>query len=270
MKIVDAFTFFDELELLEMRLRELAPVVDAFVLVESDTSFAGHRKPLVFHEHRERFAEYPIEYVCVRDMPGGDDAWAREHFQRDAIARGLGALAPDDIVMISDVDEIPRRESVAHLRDLHRDITFFQMRLSYFAFNYVRKGEPQGGLLYTTAVHADRARTESPSELRESRRPYHRKGYEDDGGTRFLRDAGWHLSYFGDEERIRGKIRNFSHQEHNTEELLASLNLEEITSSRRDIFGREKFHWEVVPSVTDLPDAVRRDPGKYGHFFVSA
>jgi beta-1,4-mannosyl-glycoprotein beta-1,4-N-acetylglucosaminyltransferase len=126
-RLFDCFTFYDELDLLELRLAELGDIVDRFVLVEATSTFQGQPKPLVFEREKARFARWldKIEHVVI-DFPDPipalsrksrskgkverAKAWDREYYQRDQIMRGLGGAGPDDIIMVSDVDEIPRRE----------------------------------------------------------------------------------------------------------------------------------------------------------------
>lgn len=78
--IVDGFIFFNELDLLEIRLHELDEVVDAFILVESKVTFTGRSKELFFQGNRDRYARFlsKIRHVVVEDMPSGPDPWARE------------------------------------------------------------------------------------------------------------------------------------------------------------------------------------------------
>jgi beta-1,4-mannosyl-glycoprotein beta-1,4-N-acetylglucosaminyltransferase len=94
--IYDCFTFFNELDLLELRLKTLGDIVDRFVLVESTRTFTNQPKPLNFELNKERFQAYldRIIYVIVDDNPDGDDPWVREQFQRDAVVRGLNSVNP--------------------------------------------------------------------------------------------------------------------------------------------------------------------------------
>ncbi|MBY0430568.1 MAG: N-acetylglucosaminyltransferase, partial [Rhodospirillales bacterium] len=139
MRVFDCFSFFNEFDVLEIRLHELQGVVDRFVLVEADRTHAGQPKPLYFHENRQRFAAFldRIEHVVVRDMPEGDDPWRRERFQRDCITRGLGGAGPDDLVMVSDVDEIPRAAFVSLMCNLSAPLFALRMPVSYFKINYL-------------------------------------------------------------------------------------------------------------------------------------
>ena len=114
-RLFDCFTFFNELDLLELRLRELNPLVHRFVLVEAPQTFTGLTKPLHFKLNRDRFEGFlpKIVYVELPEFPiGMVSAWDREHYSRRAMMRGLTDTAPDDLVLISDVDEIPKPASL--------------------------------------------------------------------------------------------------------------------------------------------------------------
>jgi len=117
MSVYDCFTFYNELVPLEIRLHELDPLVDQFVVVEATTTFSGEPKPLYFARHRDRFAPFldRIRHVVVEDMPAVTDGnrWPLEIHQRRCIVRGLTGSVDDDIVIISDADEIPSRAALA-------------------------------------------------------------------------------------------------------------------------------------------------------------
>lgn len=111
MAIYDCFTFFNELDLLEIRLKILSPYVDFFVLVEATKTHHGIDKECIFAKNRERYKEYndKIIYICVEDVPEykGSGDMGIENFQRNCIMRGLvDKCRPDDYIIVSDVDEI--------------------------------------------------------------------------------------------------------------------------------------------------------------------
>jgi beta-1,4-mannosyl-glycoprotein beta-1,4-N-acetylglucosaminyltransferase len=91
MKIYDCFTFYNELDLLELRLQELYDHVDHFVLVEANRTFQNNSKPFYFGENQHRFARYmdKIIHIQVNDMPESTDAWGREAHQRICDLRRL-------------------------------------------------------------------------------------------------------------------------------------------------------------------------------------
>ena len=125
-QVVDCFTFFNELDILELRLAELDNVVDFHVLVEATHTFTGQRKKLYYDEVKAepRFAKYlhKIVHLVIRNgvhetaQLSSEQVWKREHFQRDQINRGLDRLKlkETDILLISDVDEIPDATTVEY------------------------------------------------------------------------------------------------------------------------------------------------------------
>jgi len=118
----DIITFFNELDLLEIRLEVLNDHVDYFVLVEAAQTFSGHDKPLYYAENKERFAKWNhkiIHYVVeegneeVMEMAKrspnvgqGEHYWVREFYQKEMIKKALMNLNDEDICYVSDVDEI--------------------------------------------------------------------------------------------------------------------------------------------------------------------
>jgi beta-1,4-mannosyl-glycoprotein beta-1,4-N-acetylglucosaminyltransferase len=113
--LIDAFMFFDELELLEIRLHELDSIVERFILVEAPITHSGREKPLVFLENKHLFERFlpKIEHLIVLDMPSTGDPWIRERWQRAAIMRGINpSWNSYDLMISSDVDEIPKASSI--------------------------------------------------------------------------------------------------------------------------------------------------------------
>ena len=265
--IVDCATFYNELDILEIRLAELYPVVDRFILVEATVTHKGDPKPLYYARDRQRYADYndKIIHVVAGDLPGGDTQaaiWRREIGQRQAIARGLRDVPDDAVVMVSDLDEIPRREVVRYLANGLPDdlIATFDQTLYYgFVNKYCTNLRWSG----TRATQAANVRALTPDGIRwETLKPrsneYPRHGR--------IENAGWHLSYFGDAEHIRQKMTSFLHQELVSE---ASTNLETIERRRLgtdDLWGRSEQVFAFGPA-SDLPWAIRCDPVKYAQYF---
>ena len=123
MKTYDCFTFFNELDVLEIRLKEMWDVTDYFVIAESNLSHSGKPKDYILLDNWERFKPYhsKIRRIQVDDMPETKDSWVREKFQRWALGRGLEDLEADDVVIVSDLDEIPRAEIVEMIKTDEND-----------------------------------------------------------------------------------------------------------------------------------------------------
>lgn len=196
--IVDCFTFYNELEILKKRLRYLSAKVDKFVLVESTVTHKGNPKKLYYKDNRDEFAEWndKIEYVLVSDNPTDENPWSRENHQRNCIQRGLDRLGlrSDDIVMISDVDEIPDLRFVGNIPVGHEIVTAHMYSFEY-SFDFMQTREPWFGTVMTRYGNMN-----NPQYYRERRWHFP-----------FCQYSGWHLSSFGDADFVYNKITNFAH-----------------------------------------------------------
>lgn len=136
--VIDAFTFFQELDLLEFRLKYLDDAVDYFVIAESNLTHSGKSKPYHFLENESRFDRWKdkIIYIGVEQSTLGlsfdkverytpsDGAWILENQQRNALYHIQSILSDNDIVMISDLDEIPNKQLIYKMRAM--DLSSFQ------------------------------------------------------------------------------------------------------------------------------------------------
>ena len=122
----DCFTFFNELDLLEIRLNVLNDIVDKFVLVEATRTQQNKEKPLYYKENKERFKEFQdkIIHIIVNDYPDNLKQWTIENYQRNCIKRGLKDCSPDDLIVISDLDEIPKPEILKEINNPQNIIAF--------------------------------------------------------------------------------------------------------------------------------------------------
>lgn len=124
-EIYDCFPFFNELELLEIRLEELFEVVDHFVIVEAKKSFTGLPKPLYYADNKNIFDKYKekIIHIVLDDLPAdgkNEQAfWINEIHQHNAAVKGLMNCKPNDIIMLSDADEIPRCSTIQKIKEFH-------------------------------------------------------------------------------------------------------------------------------------------------------
>ena len=223
--VYDCFSFFNELDLLEIRLNVLKDVVDKFVLVEASSTHTGHPKPLFYSENKDRFAafESKIIHIVIDDFPAPPEhyteqqvSWMRENFQRNAIMRGLADANEDDLIVISDLDEIPRPEVLTRI-SAYEGVT--ALALEQFAYylnfkNYTHetitvtralsyknlvddssfKGLPVDFRGFDAAVNLG----PTPTKARECR------------PTRVVKNAGWHFSYIGGAEKIVKKIQSIA------------------------------------------------------------
>lgn len=264
-KVWDCFLYNGEVDVLAIRLNELKDIVDRFVIVVSDTTFSGTRRqfgcsfnyPNIIGELIDR-----TELVLVTDMPDTPNPWEREYYQRNAITRGLADAAPDDLIMISDVDEIPRADVVREMVDNVRHEAFgLRLAFYYFLLNYRCTSGSEANKVWNCAVTKRLLDTSSPDSIRYL--VHMQRCAITDGTTlhmpHIIKDAGWHFSYLGDDETVRAKIRAFSHQEYNTPEVLDAIDINRIVGEGEDLFGRPGYGWRLV-GTEGLPEWVRSQP----------
>lgn len=271
MKIIDAFCFFNELDMLELRLNILAPYVDHFIVVEADHTFSGKPKASSFAANRARFAPFADKishHIARIDTSAMDfstrpercdrstDFWKVEYAQRNAIADALKAFAPSDLAIASDVDEIPAPAAIERIRQsawrqlLVRTIPhiFKQEEFFYNATNL--RDEPCLGSIITSCSNFARF---TPQRIRTKRKRMPK-----------IAHGGYHFSYFMTPELISNKISSFSHQEFNNEKFNTQDRIADRMTQGKDLFDRP------IPSrvvtLEHFPPEVKRHLVKYPSF----
>jgi hypothetical protein len=266
MKIYDILPFFNELEVLEIRIKELWDVVDYFVVAESNLSHSGKPKEYIFENNIERFAPYmsKIRHIKVDDMPETPDSWVRERFQRKACERGLYDLAPEDIVITSDCDEIARAEIIEMIKedenDYDRYILFipqFQYKLNYMKFFQNSKNA-------NIIVTRGRAYT-NPQTEREYTFYWNPKPPE----TVMVDHGGWHFTYFGDNDHAITKIKNFAHTETDTPDMIARHNIQWFIDNKYGHHGpKDPERFEYVQVNEYFPKCITENLDQWQHMII--
>ena len=248
--VYDCFQFFNELDILKIRLNVLSPVVDRFVISEATETFSGLKKPLYYEENKDMFAEFAdkIIHVVVEDTPQGDTHY-RDTFQKNAVTRGLKDCTDDDVIIFSDLDEIPNPDKIQEiLQNFRKDkIYHFAQRLFYC---YLNMEEVSGSLLsyagefegvkqkkwIGTKMLSYQLLREQNLMLGELRFPERKEI-----GIR-VDDGGWHFGYMGGHgqkdirKRVQEKVVSAAHQEYNSKHVLS--NVTDQIKDGKDIFGR--------------------------------
>ena len=206
--IVDAFIFYNEFDLLEYRLHLLYKYVDQIIIVESTHTFVGNEKELYYKNNINRFEKYndKIIHIIVDDMPIQTNKhiqksiWDNEFHQRNCIQRGLDKLKlnDNDIILLTDIDEIPNPNIFNYLNNSQLSINALYMDLYWYNLN--RKNmevvwKHPKILLYKYL------KEQKIQSIRDMSYP-----------PLFNCICGWHLSYFGDVNFIHNKLSNFAHQ----------------------------------------------------------
>lgn len=248
--IYDTFNFFNELEILEIRFNELNNFVDRFVIVESNLTFTGKTKPLYFENNKKYYSKFlkKVTHIIVEDNPlVNNNPWILEMFQFNAITRGLKKCDKNDIILLSNVDEIPKLNNFDINEIKKTDLIGFNQQTSYYYLNNVISNQNWIGtkaLFYQnfSSFYDLYVIRHSPT-------------------TKNIKDGGWHFSYMGDPIKIQNKIFSFSHQEFNNPNFNRTEYIQNAILERRDIFGRN-ITFELK-TIDFLPDHVRANIKKY-------
>lgn len=263
--ILDVFTFNGEFDLLELRFNILKPYVDEFIIVEADTTFSGIKKELYFPLQAGRYKDFPIRYCVIEQdkldqdkelnaladvspsCPDGMHWWHREFRQKESIRRFLTHLDDEDIVYISDCDEIwkPKEigEGIYKLR---------QLMYTYYLNN--RTSESWAGTFVTKYKNIKNGNLNYMRQLPP-------KGYEQMMGIQdreFLDDGGWHFTSMGGVGELKRKIESYGHQELNIPQV--KDNLENAIKTNTDFIGRDFKFWT---DESEWPEYLKDNRQKY-------
>jgi len=255
--IIDCFTFFNELDLLEIRLHELADVVDVFCLAESTMTFSGNKKELNYKENKDRFSQFNIITKTVDDMPVNCNSWTREHHQRNTIKSMLDTFDNDDIVIMSDLDEIPAAIDVSKLPELLSACD--RVEFSHRLYSYALNGSENTRIIGSAATKLKTLQSKNASMhqlLRNKPRL--------DWVTNRM-ESGWHFSYANTIENIALKIKSFSHTEFNKPKYTDIHVLSDRVENGLNIFGRKVSPVTYEKIDESWPEYVFKNQHKFLH-----
>lgn len=212
--LFDCFLYFNEKELLELRVNMLKDIVDGFIITDANRTFKGDPKPFTCIETirelglpEEMIQVLHVELPSPEDIP---DPWVRERAQRDALGVGMRMTPPDSVFFFSDVDEIPKPDALLQAVELAKEDPSRCVRLSmpmFYGRADLRVVNPDGDPMQApnnwtcgTVVLYEHL-NETPSQIRSN----------PNGIVVGDCDAGWHFSWMGSADRLKTKITSFSH-----------------------------------------------------------
>lgn len=233
MKVYDCFLYSYNPDILEIRLNVLNDVVDKFVIVESPYNWHGMFKGLEFaqFENLKRFEKFlhKIEYISVLDMPKYEKqesdmlydrgseraAWRLEAFNRNAIVRGISNCNDNDIIIISDFDEIPRPEIIQNIKNSGCNSIIALSLVDYFfklnSLNINTEAYAINSIIvpgYIAKKHPiDEMRWGIKDSLMQNQQSYANTNVD------LITNAGWHFSWVGDADFINTKIDGYRHDD---------------------------------------------------------
>ena len=247
-KVFDCFTFFNEVELLEFRCKFLNDSVDYFVIAESNLTHSGKSKPYYFQNAIERFQPWlhKIIYIPVEQTTEGllfkeevmynpkSAAWQLENNQRNALLQAANKMDANDVVLLSDLDEIPDPAAIQKVLSMRYPIAF-SLLFHYYYLNGQNIGESRWwkGCIACTANQFIEI---TPQGLRNKRDAYPS-----------VSKGGWHFSFLGGVQMIQQKIKAFAHTEFNKDEFVNEQQINEALSKGTDLLKREGVIFKFVP-----------------------
>ena len=251
--IIDCFTFFNELDLLEIRLNELKDVVDIFVLTESPYTFTGIKKPLYFQNNKGHFRDFNIEHtIYVPNREYRPEVYEKRQKQFN-IDSAFKVWKPGDIILQGDVDEIPRASTIKEAIKHEWKSAGLNMDTFYYYLNCK-------GTMRRRKLRGD-ARLLRPDGWFE----YNAK--QDDVDDVIYNNGGWHFGFLGD---VQAKIAAWGHaNQYNKPPYNTKEHIEKCMEEGLDLFmrkGRRSVSFEFIYDLTYLPLYVLQNMDKFSKY----
>ena len=299
MKIYDCFTFFNELDLLEIRLNELNEVVDYFVLVEATTTHSRKPKELYFQKNKDRYKKFEKKIIhIITDLPQikNNNRWVLENYQRNQIDRGLKECKDEDIILISDVDEIPNKEKIKELKtkinkqkqhtkiqkriiqigsslnfpidrinnifrnfagNFLKETYIFEQNMYYYYINNRIDSNWNGTVACTYKIYKEIFNCK-PQNIRNMRNAIKNK----------IPNGGWHFSYLGSVDEIIYKIQSFAHKEYDNKKYLDKNHLKNKIENNKDLFNRNFIHMKICEIDETYPEYILKNKNKFKKYIL--
>ncbi|XZN90149.1 MAG: FkbM family methyltransferase [Microcoleus sp.] len=289
-RIYDCFAFFNELDVLRIRIEELKDVVNKFILVEATKTFSGNPKPLYYQEFSHEFTEYhdKIIHYVVDDMPEIDysqpvhlQAWPLDVHQKNCISRVLNSIdcKDEDIILVNDCDEIPRKEKLSEAIELLKDnefVIFVQdlyhghldnLYSEWWCGTVACKYKDFKVRTYTKVRYSDKINT----GLDMGDPTYKRSGYINSNQYfehPYLLKSGWSFSWFGSELSRRYKLQSFAHKEGDDSEARKIEKIKyDVCRPSLEMESSGEFYFDARDiEGKDVPEFLSKNILKYRHF----
>jgi beta-1,4-mannosyl-glycoprotein beta-1,4-N-acetylglucosaminyltransferase len=291
MKVYDCFMYHNEDTILDLRLNFLNEFVDYFVIVESIYNHKGEKKKLNFDiqkyskfKHKIRYSilnrlPLDIETVSDNDSEGEKsrkyilNGYKRDHFQRNHIKKGIEDGNPEDIILISDIDEIPNLKKI-NFDSIKNKLILFNQKMCYYKFNLYQKNYNWVG-----SRACKKKNLISPQWLRDIKAKSYsfwrldvllsNKKYID---IFFVENGGWHFSYLNTPQLIDEKLRSYAHHREYELNTLTNSEIETRIKNRQSIYNlnldqkKNQFSEGVkldVLGTEELPDYIQSNYKKF-------
>jgi len=256
MKIFDCFPFFNELDLLEIRLNELNEIVDYFVIVEGENTWQNNLKISHYLTNIDKFQKFKdkIILITVPASKFNNDAWHNERISWNSISEALVNNATDsDLIMISALDEIPSAESIKEISNNYTSPCSVKMHLFYYflntKFKFIERDFWPG--TYITKF-SELNISDIFKYIATNRWEVNSIGY------------GWHFSFLGNHQTVYEKVHSYSHSEFNH---FTENHYKQRIETLSDPFNRDgEVRYEETIGLDKLPIYVQSNLTKYSKY----
>lgn len=292
MNIYDCFMYYDEDMILELRLNILNNHVKKFIITESIYNHNGKERKLKFDVNNFKQFKDKIDYIVIEDLPHDieiinnfdseevknskilTNALKRENYQRNMLSHGIEKALEDDLIIISDVDEIPNLESFSH----NNKITFFEQKMFYYKFNLKHPD-----IRWVGSRACKKKFLESPQWIRNIKDKsysiwrldtlFSKKKYSN---INYIKNGGWHFTSVKSPEEIHFKLSNFLHHLEYNNSGLGIDNLKDVVANKKVLYDHKKDKredkWKSSISLVkvldeELPSFLIENKAKYKEWF---
>ena len=291
MKIYDCFMYMNEDVVLDLRLNYLDRYIDKFVIVESLYFHNGKKKNLTFDINKFSKFKKKIIYLILNHEPKDIEVindndndeiknskhilngMKRDFYQRNFIMNGLNESSDNDIILISDIDEIPKMNNL-DIKSINNDLFFFKQKMFYYKFNLCSK------IINWYGTRAcKKKKLLSPQWLRSMKSKsypwwrfdvmFSKNKYIN---LKIINDGGWHFSYLNTPKEIENKLKNYAHYREYELDPLGVEKIKERIFNKTSVYDlskdmrKSKFTSGQVlekVSLSILPDYLRDNKAKY-------
>jgi len=268
MKIFDCIIFNGENSILEIRLNELDRFVDFFVILEFGETFTGIKKEQKINKDLLKKFQNKIRYHFIDAKLSVIDPWKREGYQRDKLSNEIEDANPDDIIIVSDVDEIPNLAKI-DFEKIDNYVYAFSLFHSMYKLNLMRQVMWIGTKLCKKKI------LKSPQWLRSLKvhkkysflridkffsKTYYSK-------FKIIENSGWHFGWLMRSDEIVKKINSYSHTEHNTPLNNDKIFIEDCIKNEINFLDKNDV-LSVNSDINKLPKYVKNNPEKFSEWII--
>ena len=294
MNIYDCFMYFDEDLLLDLRLNTLDNFVKKFVITEATYTHNGSKKKLNFEINKFKKFKDKIIYLVIDKQPEniidlsdndtkeqrGEklilNGMARDYFQRECLMKGISEAKDDDLILISDLDELPNLNEL-DFKNIKNNIIIFEQKMFYYKLNLLyedfswqgTKGVRRRNFLSPQWLRNIKGKTYSKWRLDTI---FSKKKYSN---LLFIKNGGWHFTCLRTPEELEKKLLNFAHHYEYEESGLKLEDIKKLVSEKRVMYDhtvdQKGYKWSGKSilknlDVKYLPEYISSNLEKYSEW----